>query len=155
MMARLSDHVRPTDRQTLTAALTNTTRRDRSSTIALTRRRARQLHAGLTQPHLRPPTTSRMTAQWSRKETHQRPMNRRTSTVAMSSAARQDRSDHHRTDPTRRQRVACGEDDTAACSAAHSRMSGDSRIVDSPTHRCPRSPSDLAVVSPSSCRLVR
>ena len=56
----------------------------------------------------------------------------------------------HHTNPTRRQRVACGGDDTAGCSAGHSHMSGDSRLVDSATHRCPRSPYDLAVISPSS-----
>ena len=155
LAARVNDHQRPTDRQTLTAAVTSESRRDRSSPITRTRRRTRQLYAGATQPHLRPLTTSRVTARLTSKEAHPLPTDRRTSTEATSSATRRDRSKHHRTDPTRLQRVACGGDDTAACSAVHSHMSPDSRIVDAPRHRCRHSPFDLAVASPSSRRLVR
>jgi hypothetical protein len=155
LTARLNDHRRPMDRQTLTTVVTSTRRRDRSSTITRTRRRTWHLHAGPTHPHPRPRTTSGMTARWATKETHPRPKDRRTLTEPTPSATRRDTNKHHRTDPTRRQRVVCGGGDPVACSAAHSHMSGDSRIVDTPTHRCPRSPYDLAVVSPSSRRLVR
>ena len=155
LTSRLSAHQRPTDRHTLTAVVTSTRRGDRSSAITLTRRRTWQLHAGPAQPHPRPQTTRRMTARWASKEAHPLPTDRRTSTEATSSATRRDRSKHHRTDPTRLQRVACGGDDTAACSAVHSHMSPDSRIVDAPRHRCRHSPFDLAVASPSSRRLVR
>ena len=148
-------HHRPSDRQTLTAAVTCKRRQDKCRIITRTRRQTRQLHAGSAQPHPRPLTTSRMTARWATKETNQRPTDRRTSTEATSSATRRDRSKHHRTDPTRRQRIACGGDDPAACSAVHSHMFGDSRFVYTPSHRCPRSLSDLAVVSPSSRRHVR
>ena len=155
LTVRSHAHQRPTDRQTLTAAVTSTRRRDRSSAITRTVRWTWQLYAGPTQPHPRPLSTSRMTALWTSKETHPRPTDRRTSTVAASSGTRRDRSKHHRTYPTRRQRVAYSGDDPAACSAAHSHMSGDSRIVDSPSHHCPRSHYDLAVASRSSRRLVR
>ena len=155
LASRLSDHQRPTDRQTLTAAVTSKRRRDMSSTIARTRRRMRQLHAGPTQLHPRPRTVSCMTARWTSKKAHQRPTDGRTLTEATSSATRRDSSKHPRTDPTRRQRTACGGDDTPGCSAANSLMSRDSRIVDSATDRRPRSPCDLAVVSPSSRRLVQ
>jgi hypothetical protein len=155
LTARLNRHQRPTDRQTLTVTVTSERRQDCSSTITLTRRRTRQLYVGPTQREPRPLTTSRMAVQWANKEVHPRPTDRRTSTEATSSATRRDRSKHHHTDPTRQQRVACGGDDPAACSAAHSHMSGDSRIVRPPSHLCPRSPYDLAVVSLSPCRLVR
>ena len=155
LTSRLSAHQRPTDRQALTAAVTSKRRRERSSTITRTRPRARQLHAGPTKPHPRLLPTSRVTAQWGSKETHPRPTDRRTSTEATSCATSRDSNKHHRPDPTRRLRVACSGDDTAACSAGHSHMSGDSRIVDSATHLCTRSPFDLAVASPSSRRLVR
>ena len=155
MTARLNDHERPTDRQTLTAAVTSKRRRDRSSSITRTRRRSWQLYAGPAQPHPRPQTTIRMTEELTSKETHPRPTDRRTLTEAPSRATRRDSSKDHHTNTTRRQRVACSGDDTAACSAGHSHMSGDGRIVRPPSHRCPRSPSDLAVVSPSSHRLVR
>ena len=88
MTARLNDHQRPTDRQTLTAAVTSERRQDCSSTITLTRRWTRQVHSGLTEPHPRPQTTSRMTARWVTKETHPRPTDRRMSTEATSSATR-------------------------------------------------------------------
>ena len=155
LTSRLNDYRRPTDRQTLTSAVTSTRRRDRSSTITRTRRRTWQLHAGLTQLHPRPQTASRMTAQWASKKAHPRPTDRRTLTEAMSSTTRRDSSKHHHTNTTRSQRVACSGDDTARCSAAHSHMSPDSRIVDSPRHRCPRPTFALAVTSPSSRRLVR
>ena len=155
MTERLNDQQRPTDRQTLTAAVTCDTRRDRSNSITRTVRRTWQLHAGPTQPHPRSLTSSRMTAWWASKEAHPRPTDRRTLTEATTSATRRDSSKHHRTYPTRRLQVACGGDGTAACSAGHSHMSGDSRSVDSPSHRCPRSTFALSVVSPSSRRLLR
>ena len=155
LTVRLNGHQRPTNRHTLTVAVTSDTRRDSSSTTTHTRRRTQQLHAGPTQSYPRPLTTSRTTARWTSKETHPRPTDRRTSTEATSSATRRDSNKHHRTDQTRRQRVACGGDDAAACSPGHSHMSGDSRIVDSPTHLCPQSTSHLVVASPSSRRLVR
>ena len=155
LTVRLNGDQRPSNRQTLTGAVTSKTRRDRSSGITLTRRRTMQLHVGPRQPHARVRTTSYMTARLACMETYPRPTDRRTSTEATSSATRRDSSKHHRTYPTRRQRVACGDDDTAACSAGRPPVSGDGRIVDWPTHLCPRSPCDLAVASPSSCRLVR
>jgi hypothetical protein len=155
LTVRLNGDQRPSNRQTLTGAVTSKTRRDRSSSITLTRRRTWQLHTGPTQPHPRLLPTSRVTAQWASKETHLRPRDRRTLTAVTSSETRRDSSKHHRTDPTRRLRVTCSGDETAACSAAHSHMSPDSRIVDSAAHLCPRYPFDLAVTSPSSGRPVR
>jgi hypothetical protein len=90
--ARLSDHQRPADGQTLPAAVASNRRRDRGSITTLTRHRTWQLDAGQTQPHPRPLTTSRTTARWSSKEAHPRPTDRRTSTEAASSTTRRDRS---------------------------------------------------------------
>ena len=112
MTACLSDHQRPMDRQTLSAAVTIKRRRDRSSNITRTRRRTWQLHAGLTQPHPRLLTTIRMTAWWTSKEVHQRPTDRRTLTDAKSNTVRRDRSS---TIPrSRRQDNAEMQPDTAA-----------------------------------------
>ena len=92
LTARLNAHQRPADRQTRNVTVTSTRLRDKSSTIAWTRRRTRQLHAVPTQPHPRPRTVSRMTARWSSKEVHPRTTDRRTSIEATSSTTRRDGS---------------------------------------------------------------
>ena len=92
LAARSTDHQRPTDGQTLTAAVMRTRRQDRSITITRTRHRTPQLHAGQTQSYLRPLTTIRMTALWTSKEAHPRATGRRTLIEATSSATRRDRS---------------------------------------------------------------
>jgi hypothetical protein len=119
---RLNDHQRPTDRQTLTAAVKSESRRDRSRTMTLTRHRIWQLYAGPTQPHPRPLTTSRMTARWSSKEAHPRPTDRRTLTVSASSATRQDR----RSTIARTQCV--DNEETQSAAAAGCTLDRDSRI---------------------------
>ena len=133
LTARLNDHERPAGKQTLTAAVTSDTRRDGSTTIARTRRRARQLNAGPTQPHPRLLTTSRMTARWTCKEANPRPTDRRTFTEAASSATCRDRSTtiaptQHQDNEVTQSGAAAGQRTDTAASTSNDRQPHDSTV---------------------------
>ena len=133
LTSRLNVHRRPTDGQKLTSEVTSTRRLDRSSTITRTRRRSQQLHAGPTQPHPRPLTTSRMTARRATKEANPRPTDRRTFTEAASSATCRDRSTtiaptQHQDNEVTQSGAAAGQRTDTAASTSNDRQPHDSTV---------------------------